>query len=137
MGYFSEARVRAQRRKSRWNLLLLPAVLVPLAAILATLLLLINALHGYLYTGQSLRNAQGGWAILATVGPLFAALIPAMLVGNSLVRLLPPARRVLDAEAFGHPGASFHSAQRKLARVAAIVVPLSMAVSLLGGVLPW
>jgi hypothetical protein len=60
-----------------------------------------------------------------------------MLVGNVLVWFLPPARRALDREAVAFPGTNFRESQRDLWRVAAVVVPISLAVGTLGAVLPW
>ena len=128
---------RAKRRKSGWNLLLLPAVLLPLAAIWAGLCVTADVLHMHLYPGESLRTAKGVWPILATLAPFFAAVPLAMLLGNVLVWLVPPARRALDLEATPHPGTSFRASQAMLSKLALYMAPLSIAASLVAAAFPW
>ncbi len=135
---FSDAQIaRARRRKSRWNLLLLPAVLLPLAGIWAGLCLTANGLHMHLFPRESLRTAKGAWPILATIAPFFAALPLSMLLGNLVVWLVPSARRALDSEAISHPGTSFLESQAKLVRLAIYLSPLFIAASLVAAVFPW
>jgi uncharacterized membrane protein len=59
MNYFEKARRRSRRRKSPWNLLLIPAVLIPLAALYLASLLAVEALHLLL-----LGSDQVNWLIL-------------------------------------------------------------------------
>lgn len=135
---FSDSQfARAKRRKSRWNLLLLPAVLLPLVTIWAGLCGAANSMHMYLFSGESLRTAKGVWPILATLSPFFAALPLAMLVGNLVVWLVPPARRALDSEAIPHPGTSFLASQAKLGRLALYMTPAGVAASIVASALPW
>jgi hypothetical protein len=128
---------RAKRRKSGWNLLLLPAVLLPLAAMWAGLCGGANLMHMQLYPGESLRTAKGLWPILATLAPFFAATPLAMLIGNFIVWLVPPARRALDIEASAYPGTSFRASQAALIRLTLYLTPLSIAACLVAAALPW
>ncbi len=135
---FSDAQIaRAKRRKSGWNLLLLPAVLIPLVAVWAGLCGTANVMHMHLFPGESLRTAKGAWPILATLASFFAALPLAMLVGNLVVWLIPSARHALNSETIAHPGTSFRASQAALIRLALYMSPFSIAVSLVAAALPW
>jgi hypothetical protein len=61
----------------------------------------------------------------------------AFAIGNVLVWLVGPARRTLEGEASSVPGTNFITAERKLLRVALIVVPVCLAIAVLGALLPW
>ena len=137
MSYYDEARRRAARRKSPWNLLLGATVLISWATMSLAVGFVLNAVHRALYEGQTLSSHEGVGPILVTVSSLFACLIPAMLVANLFVRLLPPARRALDREAAPFPETGFVEAQRRLLRLGAFIVPASLAVGALGAWLPW
>jgi hypothetical protein len=65
-----------------------------------------------------LQDAEGFGAILATVSPFFGSIPLSMILGNFLVWLVPPARRILDAEAKPFPETTFWNAQRKLFKLA-------------------
>ena len=133
MGYFKEARARAQRRRSPWNLLLIPAVL-------GTWLL--TWLSSAWALGKLLRLARpglefvflpdSGGGILMVLGLLAAWLPLAMIVGNLLVAAVPPARRALDLEASTVPGTDFSSANKDLLKVAIFLTPAGLVVALLG-----
>jgi len=137
MNYFDKARHRAQRRKSPWNLLLIPAVLIPLAAIYVVSLIAVESLRTQIHPGETLRNASGFGAILVTVSPFFGAIPLGMILGNLFVWLIPPARRVLDAEAIPYPETTFWNAQKTLVKFTFAIVPLSVALTILGIQMPW
>ena len=137
MSYATQARARARRRKSRWNLLLIPAVVVPLFVIWAGSVASAEFVHECLYHGQSLRTARGVGPVLTTVGPFFGALPLAMLIGNYLIHLISPAHQALDAEASAHPRTSYRPAQAWLLKMAAFLVPLSVVATLFGTLLQW
>ncbi len=133
MGFLEDAARRARRRRSPWNLLLIPATVIPWltawwlsAGALGCLYRLVHPTAAF----GILPDAPGG--ILMAVGPMFAWLPAAMVVGNLLVRAVPPARRTLDAEAASVPGTDIGSANRGLLRAATVLVPLGLAVALLG-----
>jgi len=134
---FRGAYQRARRRRSRWNLLLIPAVLLPLVGLWGGAVMLAGLVHAYFHAGQSLRNAHGLGPILATLSPFFAALPLAMWMGNGLVYAIAPARRALDAEAASHPGTAFVDAQAQMRRLAAWLVPAALAGALAGTMLSW
>jgi hypothetical protein len=137
MSYIENARVRARRRKSPWDLLLFPAVFLSWMGLFLVLLQGIGALHQHVHPGQSLTNSQGLTVLLATIPLFFAAMPIGFIAGNILVWLVPPARRALDSEAKPHPGTDFFSAQRGLLKIAAYVTPFSLALAIVGALLPW
>jgi hypothetical protein len=111
---------------------LIPAVVVALFLIWAGSFALAEFAHECLYYGQSLRTARGVGPVLATVGPFFGALPLAMLIGNYLIHLIPPARQALDSEASAYRGTSYRPAQAGLIKMAAPLVLLSVAVTVFG-----
>jgi hypothetical protein len=133
MGYFEEARERAKRRKSPWNLLLIPAVF-------GTWVLMWYA--SVRAIGYIARRAQpesqfsllpdSGAGILIAIGLLLAWLPIAAIIGNLIVTTIPPARRVLDGEAKTVRGTDFASANRSLLRVAAVLTPTGLAIAVIG-----
>ena len=138
MGYISDARARAGRRRSPWNLLLIPCYLVPwFLLILASL-----AGLGRLYARV---HAVGGFAlvpdtvggVLMAAGSLLAWLGPVMILANLLVASVPAARRALDQEAATVPGTDREAANRSLVRLSRYLTPAGIALALVGVVIPW
>jgi len=137
MRFFEEARSRAKRRKSAWNLLLIPAVFFPLAMIWGLLIFGFEFLHSAYYPAQSLRNGRGVAVVATAVCSLFAAIPVGMLVGNWVVWLFPTARRKIDTEVSTTSAGDFVSSQKVLLRLSAVVVPISLGLSAIGAMLPW
>jgi hypothetical protein len=129
--------MRAKRRKSPWNLLLIPAIVIPWGILWWLWAAAANLLHGMIYPGQHLMQSQGLGTILAAVSPLFGAMPVAMITGNFLVWLLPPVRRVLDHEAEPVPFTSYRNAQKQLFKIALVFVPVSLLLSVVGVLLEW
>ena len=136
--WIAAAQQRAQRRKSPWNLLLLGGL--PLWALFWwAAFRVVWAYHVHLYPGhagalgQFWRPGITGHAFFASFlmvfGPMVPALVFALLLVNTLIWLVPPARRTLEAEARTVPGTDFLSSQRKLlvAGVVALVVGAALA----------
>src|SRR5262245_50858197 len=127
MTYFDDARLRAKRRKSPWNLLLLPVIAIPwLGAGLYTVVVMAHV-YRFVHQGNltpfpywDLRNLrmlpEGIGGVFVAVGPVFAWLPVAMLFGNLVVRAIPPANRALTREARTVRGTDYRSAQRGLWR---------------------
>jgi hypothetical protein len=101
------------------------------------LIALLEMLHQGRYPTQHLNNSSGAGPVLTAVGALLAAIPLAFAIGNVLVWLVGPARRTLEGEASSVPGTNFITAERKLLRVALIVVPVCLAIAVLGALLPW
>jgi hypothetical protein len=138
MSYIEKAQQRAKRRKSKWNLLLIPGVLIPLAAIWYLSFQLMEFVHGIIYIGQNFTDTPRGIGpIIAAVAPLFGTLPVSFLLGNILVWFVSPARRVLDSEAAKVPGTSFVESQEDLLKLAYVLVPISYGLAFIGALLPW
>ncbi len=137
MSYLAEAQKRAQRRRSAWNLLLVPAVLLPLGLLVWGLVLVLQLLHQARYPAQALASASGFGPIFTTIGALLAAIPLSLLIGNRLVWLIIPTRRVLEHEATAVPKTDFVSAQRQLIRFGRIAVPVSLGLAVLGALVSW
>lgn len=83
-----------------------------------------------------MRGIGSGPMTLASallIFPLFIATVPvAMVVGNFLIYLIPAARRAMDAEDRAFPGTEYTTAQRELKRLAAMLLPVAILLSLIG-----
>src|SRR5262245_44682249 len=138
MGYITEARQRAGRRRSPWNLLLIPCYMVPWFALVFVSVVSLGRLHGVVHETGGFRvppDCVGG--ILIAVGSLFAWLGPAMIVANLLVSVVPPARRALDREADEAARTDRRGANRSLRRMSYWLTPAGGAVALAGALIPW
>ena len=138
MNYLERAFARAQRRKSRWNLLLpvvFFAVVVPISVLL--LVGLEGSLRQVYPDRPWLSQRRGVGVILEAICLVLTAIPISLLMTNCLVWLVRPARRALDAEAESYPGTSFSASQQTLLRVAGWLIPATLAVAVLGALLPW
>jgi hypothetical protein len=137
MSYLDDARARANRCKSPWNFLLIPAVLVPWGVLWWSTSAALAQVYRVVHAGQQftgLPDSIGG--IVMAVSPLFAWIAPSMILANLFVSAIPPARRALDAEAAGFPGTDRRSANRDLSRMAAVLTPLGLLIGLIGALIP-
>lgn len=124
---------RARRRKSPWNLLLIPAVAGPWLAASWFSIVGLGNLHRSLHPDSSFAILPVGVSgILMAVASVFTWLAPAMILGNILVAAIPAARRALDREAASLQAADLWSANRSLLRIALIMTPAAIAVALIG-----
>src|SRR5262249_49009863 len=88
------ARLRARRRRSAWNLALVPLVMLPCAGLWIATSLGLERLHLALHA----RPAQGIADIVIHIAPAFASVCPAMLIANQLAYRIRPLRRTFDRE---------------------------------------
>jgi urea transporter len=133
MSYWNQARMRATRRKSLWNLLLIPAAIVPWFAGWWLSVGLAGRMYSMMHPDTSfivLPDTTGG--VLIAVGLLCAWCPVAMITGNVLIHALPAARQALDREASKARGTDFRSANRGLIRLSAVLIPLGVGVSCVG-----
>ena len=138
MSHMADARVRAKRRKSPWNLLLIPTVLVPWFFLWWFSAVELASLHRLLHPGREYGFLPEGLSgILMAVAPLFAWSAPSMVVGNLLVAGIRPAKRALDAEGAFVAGADLVSSNRALLKVSAALTPAALLVGLLGAYAAW
>ena len=96
-----------------------------------------DASRGFLSSSESEKASNAVGVIVATVAPFFAALTIAMIVGNCLTWLVPPARRVMAREAEPHPGTSFRESQGQLIQLAKYLVPIGLGLGAVGAGMPW
>src|SRR5438067_1395736 len=133
MTYFDETQARAKRRKSAWNLLLILAVVIPWIIMWSASAWAFGNLYRLMHPTQDfvlLPDTVGG--ILMALGPLFAWLPLAMIIGNLLVAAIPNARRVLDVEAVTIPGTDRTSANRGLLKIVVVLTPVGLLIALIG-----
>ncbi len=128
-----------RRRKSPWNLILIPLSFVFWLGIWYVLFRLVWAFHILLYPQHHLGDFWQKGVSFSSFIPSFLmvfALLPGAIclglaLANCVVWLIPPARRALDKEAFDHPGANFREATRRLLILSAITIPSGLAVALI------
>jgi hypothetical protein len=138
MSYYEDAVKRAQRRRSPWNLVLIPAAILGIASVSWILVDLFKFVHTNRHPGEVLSStARGLGPILVTIASLLAALPLGFLFANSIVRLVRPARIALDAEAQTASGTDFRGSQGKLLRASTFIVPIALGLGLLGALLSW
>ena len=133
MDYFKEARSRAKRRKSPWNLLLIPGVVAPWAIIWYVSARVLGAVARRIHPELNfvlLPDSGGG--ILIALGLLFAWLLVAIVLGNMFVAAIPVVRRTLDGEAQSAPGTDFVSANRGLLKAVTFMTPPGLFVAVVG-----
>ncbi len=141
-GYIGRARQRARRRKSPWNLVLIPLVLGAVVGTTCTLFWIMWEIHTAIYPAHVGRlaefwgkniSARSFVSSFLLVVPLFFASVPiAMILANLIAWLIAPARRSFDREAEGAVGASFAEAISGLWKVALIIVPICLVLSSIG-----
>jgi hypothetical protein len=132
-GFFERARTRARRRKSLWNLLLIPLVIGFVALVgwtLATVLLSIQRkLMPEDIIFSSFTNIAGLLMFVPIIFPSFAV---GMMIANLIIWCIPPARAALDKEAEGVKHASFREAMRDLSKISLILLLTMIPISLIG-----
>lgn len=140
--YVQRAKKRVEHRKSPWNLLLIPLIFSSAGLIFYTLFQIMWQVHVIIYPahidkfgefrgdGKSLSSFVSG--ILLLMPLLFASLPIGMMFANTVMWLIPPARRALDQEAKGVKRASFRTAMSGLWTVARVMVPVCLLLSFIG-----
>jgi len=138
-GYFRRAQERAQRRKSPWNLILLPLVLFGILIISGGQFSFFWQVNTWVYPEHAGRlwnimrgNDHQVSQMLMTLPCLFTGIPLGMLLANCIAWCIPPARRIFDREAKGVTHASFRSSMSDLGKVSLFVVPISLALGVIG-----
>lgn len=137
MNPFDEALTRARRRKSLWNLLLIPATCASWGILTFLFCLVLSGIHSAIRHSPGLFSGGGIGPVLAAVGALLAALPFGLLAANLLVRTVLPPRRALDREAHSVPGTPFRDNHADLLRMAPYISVPAALVALGGALLPW
>jgi len=138
-GFYSAARLRAARRKSAWNLVLIPPAILGWLGCWYGLFRIVWAFHLWLYPqhlfrdfwqeGISLRSFAPSF--LMVFGPFFGALCIGLIFANCVAWLILPARRKLDEESQSYPGTGFRESTVALIRLAGWAVSLGLVVALI------
>jgi hypothetical protein len=118
------ARSRAQRRKSAWNLLL-PIVAFPCMVLFTYALVMAgHQVHALLRgSGETLAGFFAGpmrpATFLVLIPSFLVAVMPALMMANVGSYFIGPARRAMEAEVRDDPASRFAASQKALSRVAA------------------
>jgi hypothetical protein len=67
----------------------------------------------------------------------FGVLAPTLMLLNLCLHAIPPLRRVFEENSKGVPAASYDKAMSGLRKAAAILVPPSFLLALIGAIEPW
>lgn len=141
-GFLGRARLRARRRKSPWNLVLIPLFLGGAGAAGCAFFTLVWHVHTWIYPAHSGR-LRDFWprglgfpafasSFLLAVPPCIAAIPVGMILANLVAWCIPPARRAFRREAEGIPWASFGESMAGLAWISTLLVPIGLALGLVG-----
>jgi hypothetical protein len=131
--YISEARQRAKRRKSPWNLLLIPLVIIGVGGVMYIWAQALLTIQRYLMPDDIIFSSYttiGGALMFIPI--LFPSLGIGMMIANLLVWLIRPARVTLDKEAMGIKSTSFPEAMKGLAIVTVIMLIIVLPLNTLG-----
>ena len=133
MGYITDARNRAARRRSLWNLLLIPCYVVPWFALVLASAAALGRVYASIHAvGHDWIFPDSVGGVLMAVGLLLTWLGPAMIIANLLVSAVPPARRALDLEASAAAGTDRPAANRGLMRLSFYLTPVGVGLALAG-----
>ena len=135
--FYGEARQRAKRRKSLWNFLLIPFCLGPAFGLWYALFRLVWCFHVAIYPQHELREfwqdgisfKSGAPSFLMVFALMPGALVFGFMLGNSLLWLIAPIRRIFDAEAKSYPGTNFQDAMRGLFMVGIWALPIGLVIA--------
>jgi hypothetical protein len=137
--FLARARFRAQRRKSPWNLILIPLVFGGWLGTWYLVFRLVWTYHVWLYPDHHFRNfwhkgisfPSFALSFLMLFAPMPGALSLGFIAGNLVSWLIKPARKTFEAESVGYPGTSFRESNAGLLKLAMRTFPIGVAVSLL------
>ncbi|MDP2939420.1 MAG: hypothetical protein Q8O13_05015 [Candidatus Omnitrophota bacterium] len=142
--YIQEARERAKRRKSPWNLILIPLTIVGFGFSSFIQFKILWSIHVIIYPNHSGRLSEF-WreglsfsafisSFLLAMPIFFSSLALGMMIANLLAWCILPARKIFDKEAQGIRGASFNEAMKGLGKIAIYLVPICFILGLIGAV---
>jgi hypothetical protein len=137
--FYAAAKFRAQRRRSAWNLILIPLSLAGWLGTWYGLFRVVWAFHVLFYPQHVFRDFWPDGISFPSFVPSFlmifalapGALCFGLVVANCIAWLLFPARRTFDAESVGHPGTSFRESTGALLRLALWTIPTGLIIALL------
>jgi hypothetical protein len=136
--YLNQMRIRAARRKSRWNLLLLGFAVVGVAASWILIVLLLDKYRSSLaLSGSFLGGSTRFGNILMHVSPGLPSIALGFILANLLIWCIPPARTALANEAKGFPGTDFRSSNLALLKGLAFLAGVTFPLAFLGARNAW
>lgn len=140
--YIQEAQARAKRRKSPWNLILIPLVIAGGVFVYIVQFKMLWFINISLYPNHSGRLSEfwreglssGAFisSFLLAMPILLSSLVLGMIIANLSAWCIIPARRAFDKEAQGVKGTSFKEAMRGLDKIAIYLVPICFILGLIG-----
>jgi hypothetical protein len=136
--WYSGARRRARRRKSAWNLILVPFAFAGGLGVWYGLFRVVWAFHVAVYPEHSLQDFWGEGISFSSFVPSFlmvfavapGAMCLGFVIANCTTWLVPPARRALDAESVGYRGTSFRKATITLLKIGAWTLSAGLVIAL-------
>lgn len=137
--YYAGARQRAKRRKSAWNALLILFCFGSWLAIWYGLFRVVWLFHVSIYPDHQLRDFWHEGISFRSFVPSFlmvfalmpVAMISGFMLGNSMLWLIAPIRRIFETEAHDYPGTSFRASMRGLFKFGVWVFPIGLAIAFL------
>jgi hypothetical protein len=131
--YIADARQRAARRKSKWNLLLIPFAIIGAGLCWYFLIQLLLSLRVQFFPQDAfLMNGTRLGNIAMYVSPLFPSLGTGLILANLAVWMIPPARRALNEEAGTVAGTNFKSSNTGLAKFVILISIIAFPIAVSG-----
>ncbi len=140
--YIQEAQERARRRKSAWNLILIPFVFIGAAFVYIIQFKALWLIHIIIYPSHSGHLSEfwrEGLSFSVFISSFFLAMpilissiVLGMIIANLLAWCIIPIRRIFDREAQGVKGTSFREAMGALSKIAAYLLPICFVLGLIG-----
>jgi hypothetical protein len=129
-------RPRVRRRRSAWNLLLLPACFGSWAVLGYATARGLGTIYSMAHAAPSsslLPDDVGG--LLVALGSLVGSFAPSMIVANCLLWLVPAARRTFEEEE-PFPDLTFRAANQGFLRMTTLMTPIGVGIGIIGALLP-
>ncbi len=130
--WISEASSRAQRRRSPWNLLLALVVAVMVGLVwLSACSFILYLPHNSPVPFREIAKGHDLQMIFVIIPLFFPSIAWGMIFANTIMWVLPAARRTFEREAHGHKGCSFSEAMSGLLRFALIATVIAVPIALI------
>jgi len=140
--YIQEAHERARRRKSAWNLILIPLLIIGGVFVYILQFKILWSIHVMIYPNHAghLSEFWGGGLLfsvfissfLLAMPIMISSIVLGMIIANLLAWCIIPIRRIFDKEAQGIKGTSFLESMEALGKIAAYLVPICFVLGLIG-----
>lgn len=129
--WISEARTRAQRRKSPWNLVLAFVVIAMIGFVWFNSCKVILYLpHDSTISFREIARGHDVQMIFVTIPLFFASIAWGMIIANCMMWMVPAARRTFEREAQGRKGCSFAEAMPRLLKFAILLSVITIPIAI-------